>query len=306
MLAASGLGLEPASGAAALRAPAVASRGYFMRWAWLMAARTSHCCCRGLRDRLVAGGGGPPCLGRLPQPDTCVGAHARGQVGGGRRLQVSGAAWCCLPPPLLLLLLLLPPPLAPPAATLPAAPALLRYPPADWLHCLPPCPPRPRAGGTRPRWRTCSGAPPKRQCLPRPQWTGPSASGTRGSRWAQQGTSCLQRRACRRRAGCGLGCRARLLPRLPAPNPSPVPLPRARLASVQSKSMLAVAAHDADVNVISWNRATSYMLASGGPCRCPLPQGMHGHSAQLSWLPAPVPDAAIVPRAPTAVACNQL
>ena len=28
--------------------------------------------------------------------------------------------------------------------------------------------------------------------------------------------------------------------------------------------MLRVLAHDADVNVISWNRMTSYMLASGG------------------------------------------
>lgn len=32
----------------------------------------------------------------------------------------------------------------------------------------------------------------------------------------------------------------------------------------QSKSMLSVRAHEADVNVLSWNRGTSYMLASGG------------------------------------------
>ena len=33
---------------------------------------------------------------------------------------------------------------------------------------------------------------------------------------------------------------------------------------LQSKSMLSVRAHDADVNVISWSRGTTYMLASGG------------------------------------------
>jgi ribosome assembly protein RRB1 len=32
----------------------------------------------------------------------------------------------------------------------------------------------------------------------------------------------------------------------------------------QNKSMLSVTAHASDVNVLSWNRATSYMLASGG------------------------------------------
>lgn len=32
----------------------------------------------------------------------------------------------------------------------------------------------------------------------------------------------------------------------------------------RSKAQLAIAAHDADVNVISWNALTSYMLASGG------------------------------------------
>lgn len=32
----------------------------------------------------------------------------------------------------------------------------------------------------------------------------------------------------------------------------------------RSKAQLVIAAHDADVNVISWNALTSYMLASGG------------------------------------------
>lgn len=36
----------------------------------------------------------------------------------------------------------------------------------------------------------------------------------------------------------------------------------------QSRAMLSVAAHDSDVNVISWNHATAYMLASGGDDGC--------------------------------------
>ena len=33
----------------------------------------------------------------------------------------------------------------------------------------------------------------------------------------------------------------------------------------QSKAMLSVKAHDADVNVVSWNRSTTYMLVGGPP-----------------------------------------
>lgn len=45
----------------------------------------------------------------------------------------------------------------------------------------------------------------------------------------------------------------------PPPPPPPTPCPAA-----QSKSMLSVKAHDADVNVIAWNRSTTYMLVRLG------------------------------------------
>ena len=57
----------------------------------------------------------------------------------------------------------------------------------------------------------------------------------------------------------------------PPPVPSLVAPLGPRLATharlppcAQSKPQLTVAAHEADVNVISWNRGTPYMLASGG------------------------------------------
>lgn len=133
-------------------------------------------------------------------------------------------------------------------------------------HWLPSCLTSVCAGAMRHRLRTCSGAPPRRRCLPLPRWTRPSAFGTRGSRCgALRGSGCATLH----------GCWSRELPmRLPSASLHGASVPAAQPAgwitgcpshsiTLQSKSMLSVAAHDADVNVISWNRATSYMLASG-------------------------------------------